>query len=367
MIWGKVDDIVTEYDVIVIGGGQSGLATGYYLNQTGLTYVILEAQAAIGGSWQNYWHSLRLFSPARYSELPGMEYPTDPDHYPTRAEVINYLRTYADKFSLPVMTNTRVECIANSTEGFTVHTNDGRVLESRLLVDATGAFNRPYIPQIAGFETYQGEWLHTYRYREPQPFVDKRIIVIGANNSAVQVGVDLAEVADVTLAIRRPIRWTPTRVLGKNIFFWFHATGFDMLPLGRFFNLSDIDNVYDDGTLQAYFDAGNPDTREMFTQFTENGVIWPDGEHEKVDTVVFATGFRSDNKPYLAELGALDEDGNPQQNMGVSTSVEGLYYVGVFGQRSAASATLRGVGADAKYVVEQIEKQVGSRKQHLAL
>lgn len=351
-------------DTIVIGAGQSGLAAGYYLQRAGLRFVILDANPQIGGSWQHYWYSLRLFSPAKYSELPGMAFPGDPGHFPRRDAVIHYLTCYAQHFQMDVRLGVRVAAIQKHGDAFYVQTDDGETWQARTVIDATGAFNRPHMPHIQGDDVFQGRVLHSMDYREPSPFINQRVVVIGANNSAVQIACEVAQVARVSLATRREIKWTPQRVLGKDIFFWFHGTGFDMLPLGLWFDLHDNDMVIDDGRYQAQVRTGNPDVREMFTAFDAAGVIWADGAHEAVDTVIYATGYRADNKPYLAGLGALcPENHTPLERGGVSKTVPGLYFVGVFGQRTAASATLRGVGADARYVVERLQQQLEKVKE----
>lgn len=342
-------------DALVIGAGQAGLATGYFLKQAGLRFALLEARDAVGGSWQSYWDSLRVFSPARYSQLPGMDFPGDPHRYPTRHEVITYLRQFADHFALPICTGAKVESVMQQGELFLTHTADGRHYASRALIAATGPFNKPSIPQIPGQADYQGRTLHSFDYADPKPFKGQRVVVIGANNSAVQVGVEVAAVARASLALRRPIEWLPKRMLGRSLFFWIHNTGFDMLPLGLWFDLKDSNHVIDDGTLRRAVEAGQPDARAMFTRFTADGVIWPDGSRESVDTVIYATGYRPDNMPYLAKLGALDARGRPLQRGGISTVVERLYTVGVFGQRAPASATLRGVGRDARLIVRRLQ------------
>lgn len=352
------------WDTLIIGAGQSGLAAGYYLQQANVDFLLLDANEQIGGSWQNYWHSLKLFSPAKYSQLPGMAFPGDPMRYPSRDEVIDYLQTYADHFSMPVVTNTRVETIQKHDDCFEIMTGSGEVYYGRTVISAAGAFNRPHVPEIYGQDGFMGCIRHAFHYRAPEPFRGQRIVVVGANNSAVQIGVELAEVADVTLATRRPIEWWPKRFLGRNIFDWFHGTGFDVLPLGLFFDLDDSDMVLDDGTYRDAVESGRPSTRQMFTAFTEDGVIWSDGEREQIDTVLFATGYRPGNIPYLETLGALcPHTGQPLNRGGVSTEVDGLYYMGVFGQRAAASATLRGVGRDAKYVVNHLTRHLNHAKQ----
>ncbi|EOP17977.1 hypothetical protein IIS_04966 [Bacillus cereus VD131] len=118
-------------DSIVIGGGQAGLASGYHLQKKGLQFLILEASERTAGSWPYYYDSLKLFSPARFSSLPGMQFPGHPDDYPTRNEVIDYLQNYVDNFQLPVMLNQRVESVEKADEIFKVLTGSGEIFQTR--------------------------------------------------------------------------------------------------------------------------------------------------------------------------------------------------------------------------------------------
>jgi putative flavoprotein involved in K+ transport len=354
-------ETMQEYDAVVIGGGQSGLVAGYHLRQAGLRFVILEAGADTAGSWPQYYDSLKLFSPARYSSLPGMPFPGDPDRYPTRDEVIAYLRAYAKRFDLPVLTHQRVECVARRGEGFLVRTTQGATFSTHGVIAASGAFNRPNIPVLEGQAAYKGTILHSSAYMTPEPFAGQRVLIVGAGNSAVQIGVELAQTAQVTLASRSPIRFIRQRILGRDVHFWFGISGFDRWQRRfRRWNPTEIKpvEVLDSGRYRAAFDTGNPATRPMFSRFTPVGVAWDDGVEEAFDAVIFATGFRP-NFPYLAGLeDALDEYGNARHTGGISASVAGLYYVGISGQRSFASATLRGVGSDAGHVVNDLLRSV---------
>lgn len=346
------------YDALVIGAGQAGLAAGYHLKQAGLRFAILESGAAPGGSWRSYYDSLVLFSPAEYSSLPGLPFPGDPDHYPTRDEVVAYLRDYAATFDLPVISDARVATVDRDGDLFRVTTTAGATFVSRSVIAATGSFGNPYVPDIPGRSEYRGRVLHAFDYREPSPFAGQRIVVVGGANSAVQIGVELARVARVTLALRSRIFFTPQRILGKDGHFWLRVLGLDR---SRF--LSDQSTpVVDAGHYRKAVRAGRPDTRPMFTRFTERGVVWRDGTTEDVDTVILATGYRP-NLRYLSPLGALNPNGMPLQKRGVSTTVPGLFYVGLSGQRNFASATLRGVGPDAEVVVERLRTSLTRRSQ----
>ena len=347
-------------DALVVGGGQAGLAAGYHLKRAGLSFATLEAGEEAEGSWPGYYDSLRLFSPARYSGLPGLPFPGPPDRYPLRDEVVAYLRGYAEAFGLPVLTGRSVLRAQRAGAGFRLLTDDGEEYRARTLISATGSFARPYRPRFTDQQSFGGRVLHAADYRNPEPFRGKRVVVVGAGNSAVQIAHELAAIADTTLATRSPLRFRPQTILGRDLHFWLSTTGIDRLPLGRLFDVSEPAGVLDDGTYAAAVRSGRPDRRPMFSRFTERGVVWADGEEEPVDAVLLATGYRP-NLGYLEPLGALRADGRPDQRAGVSRAVPGLYFVGLPFQTSFASATLRGVGPDAALVVSRLRAHLRRR------
>ncbi|WP_369814454.1 flavin-containing monooxygenase [Lysinibacillus sp. ZYM-1] len=221
-------------DVIVIGGGQAGLAAGYHLQKKGLRFFILEASNQIGGSWRSYYDSLKLFSPAGFSSMPGMKFPGNQNRYPKRDEVVRYLQEYKNKFQLSVLINQRVDLIENNKIGFTVRTVTGDIFQARSIINATGSFNNPYIPKIQGKEVFQGETLHSSEYRNTELFHNQRIIVIGGGNSAVQIAVELSEVSQTTLSVRQPIKFVKQLLLGRDIHYWLKVIGFDTFRFWRF-------------------------------------------------------------------------------------------------------------------------------------
>lgn len=339
------------YETIVIGAGQAGLATGYHLQQAGLHFLILEASDEPGGSWPHFYDSLSLNSTARYSSLPGLPFPGHPDYYPQRDEAVAYLRRYAAHFALPIVTGARVVSVERSGRFFRVVTAGKGCYRARTLVAATGFFGQPHLPHLPGQSEYRGQILHAADYRRPEPFRQQRVVIVGGGNAAVQIGVELAQVARTTLATRHPIQYLPQRVLGQDIHFWLKLSGLDRT---QWLDEQSMP-VFDTGQYRAAMAAGQPDLRPLFERFTQDGVIWSDGRSEKVDAVIFATGYRP-HLDYLAGLDAFDETGRARQCRGVSTTVPGLYYVGLPRQRTVASATLRGVGADAKIVVAQARR-----------
>jgi putative flavoprotein involved in K+ transport len=207
-------------------------------------------------------------------------------------------------------------------------------------------------------DTFTGTVLHSSDYREPSPFAGQRVIVVGAGNSAVQIAVELAEHAQVSLATRAPVKFAPQRPLGRDVHFWSAAIGFDHLPIGHLLRTKPASAVIDSGRYRDALAAGRPDRRDMFTALDGDTVLSRGGSRETVDAIVLATGFRP-GLSYLDALGALDEAGHPRHDRGLSTTHSGLGYVGLEWQRSFASATLRGVGRDAEYVVQRLARRRG--------
>ncbi|MEU0589158.1 FAD-dependent oxidoreductase [Streptomyces sp. NPDC006132] len=344
-------------DAVVIGGGQSGLAAAGALRQQGLSPVVLEASDGPGGSWPHYYDSLTLFSPARFSALPGLPLGGDPDRYPRRDEVVDYLARYAQRLDVEIRTRTRVEAVESAGDGFVIRTAGGLSLTTAGIVAATGAFANPLRPDLPGKGGFTGEVLHVADYRSPKPYAGKRIVVVGGGNSAVQVGHELAEVAHVTLASRHPIRFLPQLRDGKDIHHWLTSTGFDHLPLEWLIHFVGGTLVLDAGQYQDALTAGHLERRPMFTALDGDTVVWADGTRETVDVVLLATGYRP-SLGYLAPLGALTPDGMPLHSGGISTTHPGLVYLGLEFQRSFASNTLRGVARDAAYVIPPLAAHV---------
>ncbi|WP_280461289.1 flavin-containing monooxygenase [Nocardia carnea] len=353
-----------DYDAVVIGGGQSGLAAAHHLTAAGLSTAILEASAEATGSWPRYYDSLTLFSPARYSALPGRAFPGDPDRYPRRDEVIDYLRSYAAALDAEIHTGTIVESVASTGgEGFAVTAASGAVFTAPRVIAATGAFGSPFLPAVPDQDGFGGRVLHASEYRHPGGFAGQQVVVVGAGNSAVQIAAELAEHAQVVLASREPVKFLPQRPLGRDVHFWFALTGFDAAPLGRIVKAAPTQPVLDEGRYRAALAAGKPERREMFTAFTSQGVAWPDGTRTLVDAVIFATGYRP-HLPYLADTGTLTETGVPRQRQGLSLTHPGLGFLGLEWQRTPSSNSLRGVGRDAAYLVRRLRPATTQRREH---
>jgi putative flavoprotein involved in K+ transport len=335
--------------VIVIGAGQSGLAAARALHGLNMPTLVLEAGDRPAGSWPGYYDSLRLFSPAEFSSMPGMPFPGDPDRYPGRDEVADYLELYAAMLQVEIQVNTRVISVRDAGRGFVVATADGRQLHASGIVAAGGSSSNPYRPVFPGESGFTGRLLHVAEYRNPAPYEGMRVVVVGAGDSAAQVANELAPVADVTLAARHPLRLIPQRIGGHDVHYWLGKTGFDSLPAPWLRKISGGSLITDSVGLRQSLAHGLLDVRPMFIALDRDEVVWDENQREQVDAIILATGYRP-SLDYLRELGALDPFGAPLHVGGVSTTHLGLVYVGLEYQRSFASNTLRGVSADAAAV-----------------
>ena len=181
-----------DVDVVVVGGGQAALAAGYYLQRANrdrpsgrapLRFVLLDQQPAAGGAWREGWESLRLFSPAAYSSLPGWPMPAErgsSSETPSADHVRQYLADYEQRYQLPVRRPVRVTAVERDPEGdgFRVATDQG-TWSPRMIISATGTWGRPFWPRYPGMTTFRGRQLHTQHYRRAADFEKARVLVVG--------------------------------------------------------------------------------------------------------------------------------------------------------------------------------------------
>ncbi|PRX02628.1 putative flavoprotein involved in K+ transport, partial [Actinoplanes italicus] len=267
---------MTSADLVVIGGGQSGLATANAAARRGLRPLMLDAAAGPGGSWPAYYDSLTLFSPARFSGLPGMPFPGDPDRYPVRDEVVAYLTAYTEALDAEVRSGTRVQQVTATQDGFMITTVDGGVVRAPAVVAASGGFGFPFRPKLAGLESFTGRVLHAAEYRNPDGLAGARVVVVGGGNSAVQIAVELARVAAVSITTRGKLRFQRQRILGRDFHWWLTRTGLDTSRWGPRL-VSGTVPVIDDGRYRAAVAAGRPDHRPLPQRFDGDRIVWGDG------------------------------------------------------------------------------------------
>ncbi len=342
-----------SHDVVVIGGGQAALAAGFFLRRTPLDHVLLDDQPGPGGAWRHGWPSLRLFSPARWSSLPGWLMPEGDDRYPTRDETLSYLAAYEARYALPIERPVRVLSTHADGDRLRLVTSVGEV-STRAVISATGTWSAPVVPELAHRDEFAGTVLHSAHYAGPEAFAGQRVLVVGGGNSAAQIFADLLDRAHVSWVTREPPAFLPDEVDGQ-VLFEQGTARFNALKEGRTpdppRSLGDVVMV---APVRAARDAGRLVWRPLFTRFTPDGVVWPDGTAEEVDAVILATGFRP-NLAHLAPLAVPDERGRLAMDGLHAVAHPRLFPLGYGDWTGYASATLIGCGRAAKAIVDALK------------
>ena len=344
--------MTSSTQVVVIGGGQAGLAAGYYLRRAGLEFVILDAQPTPGGAWLHGWDSLRLFSPAQFSSLPGWPMPPYRDEwYPPAGHVVDYLAAYEKRYELPIRRSETVTAVSRVSAGLAVATDSG-TWSAGAVISATGTWWRPFLPLVPG--SFASRRLHTVDYRSADEFAGQRVIVVGGGNSGAQIAADLTTTAEVTWVTRRAPRYLPDEVDGHALF---DAATRRRRALDR--GDTDTGGVAALGDIVALppvrraRDAGLLAARPMFSRFDEDGPVWSDGAQLTADAVIWCTGFRP-ALSHLAPLRLRSSDGRIATNGTRAVEEPRLHLLGYGDWTGPASATLIGVGMTARAAVADI-------------
>jgi putative flavoprotein involved in K+ transport len=284
-----------DLEVIVIGGGQAGLAIGYFLARQGRNFAILEAADEPAAAWRARWDSLKLFTPARYSSLPGLPFPGHPDAYPGRDDVVAYLAEYARKFTLPVVLGSRVRSVRRAEGRYLVEV-DGRSYTTDQVVVATGPFQVPFVPPIAdrlGEDVFQ---LHSTRYRAPVDFSDGPVLVVGGGNTGFQIAEELSATREVHLSIGSRQTPLPQRILGRDLFWYLEKTGAMRKSIdtriGR--RLAGRDTLIG-SDLRTLRKRHGVRLHPRAVEASGRIVRFSDGSGLEVGAVIWATGFRHDH------------------------------------------------------------------------
>ena len=319
-------------DVVVIGGGQAGLAAAYHLRRAGLSYVVLDAQPVPGGAWPLGWNSLRLFSIARHSSLPGWPMPAFSDGYPTAQHVVDYLTAYEKRYDVPVQRPVVVSSVSRDGDELVVRTDCGD-WSAKHVISATGTWWRPFRPLME----LPGRQLHTVDYRDPREFAGQKVVVVGGGNSGAQIAADLLPHASLTWMTRRPPRYMPDEIDGKALFDIASRRAGGVGELGDIVAVPPVREARDSGLLVA-------------TPMDPSALA-------EADAVIWSTGFR----PALGHLGPLrlrDECGRVAVEGTTAVEEPRLHLLGYGGWTGAASATLIGVGPTAKATVARIAESL---------
>jgi len=347
-----------HHETIVIGGGQAGLTAGYHLAKRGRPFVILDANERIGDAWRKRWDSLRLFTPALFSRLPGLPLPAPAWSFPTKDEMADYLESYAERFELSVRNGVTVDRLSKAGGRFVVSAGESR-FEAEHVIVATGAHRIQKVPAFASELDPRIVQLHSSEYLNPSQLQEGDVLLVGAGNSGAELSVELARGRHCVLAGPKvgeiPVRHgTLPGNLGFRVFrFLGHRVVKTDTPIGR--------------KLGAKLgDKPDPLIRTRSKEILAAGVervgrvvgvdggrpVLEDGRVLDVANVVWCTGFRTDFG--WIDLPVFDEAGDPRHVRGVVESEPGLYFLGLVFQYSFSSDVLPGRGRDAAFIATHI-------------
>ena len=349
---GVTAEPTSSYGVVVVGAGQAGVAMGYYLGSQGRRFAILERAGQIAHAWHERWDSLTLFTPRRYSGLPGLPFPGDPDGYPTRDEVITYLDRYAETFELPIELDSEVKRLDLGEDGRFRLEVDGRTITADQVVVATGPFQTPYVPDLAGGLADDLPQTHAVGYRRPGDVPPGTVLVVGGGNTGFQIAKELSAARKVALSVGSRQTPLPQRVLGRDLFWWLTKTRIlDKTVesrLGR--KLSTRDTLIGSSPRELR-KRHAVELKPRVVGADGRTVRFEDGSELEVDAVIWATGYRSEY-PWIKPP-IFDETGRLRHRRGV-TDVPGLYFLGLTWQHTRGSALIGWVKDDAEFIAERI-------------
>jgi putative flavoprotein involved in K+ transport len=345
-------------DVAVIGAGQAGLAIGYFLKSQGRRFAILERADGIAPAWRERWESLILFTPRRYSALPGLPFPGDPDGYPTRDEVIAYLERYAETFELPVELDSEVKGLERDGDGRFRLAVDGRTIIADQVVVATGPFQTPYVPKPAERLADEVFQTHAVGYRRPEDVPEGTVLVVGGGNTGFQIAKELSATHKVVLSVGSRQKPLPQRVLGRDLFWWLTKAGILNMTvdsrLGRKLSIRDTLIGSSPREIKRY----GVELKPRLVDVDGRRVRFEDGSEIEVDAVIWATGYGPDYS--WIKLPIFGDDGRLQHRRGV-TEVPGLSFLGLTWQHTRGSALIGFIKDDATFIAEKIAEYQQSK------
>ncbi|MDQ1695677.1 MAG: putative flavoprotein involved in transport [Frankiaceae bacterium] len=348
-------------ETVVIGGGQAGLVAGYELQRRGRDFVILDAHSRTGDAWRTRWDSLRLFTPRRDCELPGLRITGQRSIAPTKDEMADYLERYATHHALPVRHGVRVTRLSKDGERFRIETDAGDITASNVVV-ATGSYAAAKTPAFAAELDPHIVQLHSSSYLNPQQLQPGGVLLVGAGNSGADISLEVVRdhqtwlagptlshvPVDIDKLIPRHIVIRVVRFVQRNVLCL-------RTPIGR-------------KAAPKLRGKGTPLIRQKPKWLEKAGVQrvgrvvgvhdglpqLDDGQVIDVTNVIWCSGFRHDF-PWI-DLPGFDEQGSPVHRRGVATEMPGLYFLGLEFQFALASASLWGVARDATYIIKHLDK-----------
>ena len=355
----EITSSVTYVDVLVVGAGQAALALAHHLNDTRHSYLLVDAAPQIGHSWRSRWDSLHLFTPSEHDALPGMPFPAAPGTYPSKDDVADYLRDYAEAFAIPTRLNTRVERLRRHEDLYIADTSNGQIL-ARHVVIAAGPFQRAVIPTLGKSLPPHVTQLHSSAYRNPEQIPDGSVLVVGGGNSGLQIAAELCDAHEVTVAVGSRQSYVPQDFLGRDLFWWMTRLGVMTAPAttrrGRRMK-SRGDLVV--GTRIKDLVSRGIRIRGRAVRVVHDAVVLADDTRVQPRTVIWATGFSRDYS-WVEVDGAFGRAGAVTHVRGWS-DVPGLSFIGLPWQHTRGSALLGFVKDDAAWLAARIDLRLAAR------
>jgi thioredoxin reductase len=281
-------------DVVVIGAGQAGLSSAYFLRRRGLDHVVLDANPGPGGAWQHRWPTLRMATVHGIFDLPGMRFDPPPPDQPAVEALPAYFAAFEREFDLDVRRPVRVSSVRYGQDDRLLVDGDAEPLAARAVINATGTWTKPFWPHYPGRDLFLGRQLHTADYRGPDEFAGRRVLVVGGGTSAVQLLLEIAEVAaDTTWVTRRPpvFRDGPfTEDYGREVVARVDKRVRAGKPPESVVTATELQLT---PQVAAARRAGVLERLPMFGRITPAGVAWADGAVREVDVILWCTGWRA--------------------------------------------------------------------------
>jgi putative flavoprotein involved in K+ transport len=346
---------------IIIGAGQTGLATAYHLTRRGHRCLVLHEHTRVGDVWRRRYASLRLNTPARYDGLPGMAFPAPPSSFPTGSDMGDYLEAYAERFCFDVRGLTRVSRVERTDTGFVVTTSNG-VFEADQVVVATGGEHHPHVPDLAARLDPAIRQFHSGEYRDPSQLRPGPTLVVGAGQSGADLALEIAGAGHETWLSGKPAGEIPVelgslraRIVGPVLFYLAHHVLTERTRRGRRLR----ERIRAGGgapllrvKLHHLAEAGVHHVPERTTDVVDGQPVLADGTVLDVANVVWCTGFRQDWS--FIHPSPTGEDGWPRDDGGVMEDMPGLYFMGLLFQRGFYSMLVGGAGRDARHIARHI-------------
>ncbi|KAH7524732.1 hypothetical protein FEM48_Zijuj06G0150700 [Ziziphus jujuba var. spinosa] len=374
---------------ILVGAGPSGLAVSACLSKHGIPSVILEKSDCIASLWQQRtYERLKLHLPKQFCELPLLGFPENFPKYPTKHQFVSYLESYASHFSIKPRFNQTVQSAEfDSGSGFwRVRTQDSKYF-SRWLIVATGENAEPVIPEIVGMEKFHGPVVHTSVYKSGSDFRNHKVLVVGCGNSGMEVSLDLCRHNAIPYMVVRNtvhvlpremfgfstfaiamalLKWLPLRLVDKILLLVANFTLGNTEQLGlrrpktgpiELKNATGKTPVLDVGAL-SQIKSGKIKVMESVKEITRNGGRFMDGQEKEFDSIILATGYKSNVPTWLKGCDFFTNDGMPKIPFPNGWKGEnGLYTVG-FTRRG-----LLGTASDADKIAKDIVDQWRTKKE----